>query len=98
MLIPEYPDLQNILYESPEGVIIFGGSRTGLYNLKVFKKLKVPCLCIVDNDPSKHASDYYGLEVISTAAGRAKYGDVAVLVSTMSFQDLTPINPKNLTI
>ena len=47
MLLPEYPDIENTLNESSEGVIIFGGSQARLYDLKVFKKLKVPCLCII---------------------------------------------------
>ena len=69
LLLQEYPDIENILNKSPEGVIIFGGSRAGLYTLKVLKKLEIPCLCIIDNDSSKHASDYYGVEVTSPAAG-----------------------------
>jgi hypothetical protein len=91
LLLPEYPNLENIFKESPEGVIIFGGSRAGLYTLKVLKKLDVKCLCIIDNDASKHSTDYYGVEVISPTAARAKFGDATVLVSTMSFQDLTAI-------
>jgi organic radical activating enzyme len=91
LLLQEYPDIENILNKSPEGVIIFGGSRAGLYTLKALKKLEISCLCIIDNDSSKHASDYYGVEVTSPAAGRAKFGDVTILVSTMSFQELTTI-------
>jgi hypothetical protein len=91
LLLQEYPDIENILNKSPEGVIIFGGSRAGLYTLKALKKLEIPCLCIIDNDSSKHAGDYYGVEVTSPAAGRAKFGDVTILVSTMSFQELTAI-------
>jgi len=91
LLLPEYPNLENIFKESPEGVIIFGGSRAGLYTLKVLKKLDVKCLCIIDNDVSKHSTNYYGVEVVSPTAACAKYGDATVLVSTMSFQELTAI-------
>ena len=47
MLLPEYPDIENTLNESSEGVIIFGGSQAGFYTLKMLKKLKVPFLCII---------------------------------------------------
>jgi hypothetical protein len=87
----EYPEIQKIIDDSPSDIIIFGASRAGLYTLKVIKSLNINCLCIIDNDSTKHSSNYYGVEVISPLEGINKYGNVRVLVSVMSFIDLTGI-------
>ena len=89
--LAEYPHIQRILDESNDGVIIFGASRAGLYALKVLKYLNIKCLCIIDNDFTKLSNEYYGVEVLSPLEGFKKYGNVLVLISVMSFGELTAI-------
>jgi hypothetical protein len=64
--LSEYPEFQQIIRQSPRGIIIFGGSRAGLYTLKVLKHLNINCLCIIDNDIFIEVEGYtYGFEELN---------------------------------